>query len=430
MPLVCENPSYPPGVIGVASSFLGRYREFDVDLARVLAPRDTVVEWRLGVNIAHHFNNMIRTMLADPKLQWVWILGDDHVFRPNTLIDLLAHQVDMVTPLCLRRSVPYETVLHTCAEDGYKLVPLSAIADKTGVLDVTQYTMGNAGTLLSRKLCEAIPGPWYVNGMTHPEYGGSDLYFCEKVRTAGFKMFLDMETTIGHMTHAAVWPVRNGDGYTGELLAPGANADKGIDWTTVFNDYRRNYDNLPFENHLKLYDIIAKFFPEQKQYNLKMVHDFLNTILEPIKVVELGGWKGELAGEILSERSDVKKWTNYELCATAVNEGLKHPNYKAVVLRKFFDGKVKGFNTLIMSHVLEHMRYADFHKIVDGIKDYGIKYIYIDAPIEEKSKNVNWTDFLGTHVLEVGWENIISLLEQSGYSLIVNENNIKVFHVN
>jgi len=430
MPLPCNEPLYPPGVIGVASSFLGRYREFDVDLSRVLAPPGSVVEWRMGVNIAHHFNNMIRTMLADPKLQWVWILGDDHVFRPNTLMNLLHHQVDMVTPLCLRRSVPYETVLHTNAEDGYKLVPLSSIADKTGLLDVTNYTMGNAGTLLSRKLCEAIAEPWYVNGMTHPEYGGSDLYFCEKVRTAGFKMYMDMETVIGHLTHAAVWPVRNGGGYVGELLAPGATAakaDENINWPKMFDDYRRNYDKLPFENHLKLYDVIAKFFPDQQQYAVDAVQNFLYQIEGEVNVLELGGWKGELATEIFNsiQGGRIGKWTNYELCATAVNAGLKHPKYKAVVLKQFFDGKVKGYNTLIMSHVLEHMKVEQFKKILSGLKN--IKYIYIDAPIADKTEGVDWSGYLGSHVLEIGWDDVVALLKKKGFILMEDCGQIKSF---
>lgn len=440
MPITCKEPEYPPGVIGVASSFLGRYREFDMDLARVLAPPLSVVEWRMGVNVAHHYNNMIRTMLKDSKLQWVWILGDDHVFRPDTLFRLLAHQVDMVTPFCLRRSEPYEPVLHTAAKDGYRLVKLTSIAHEKGLFDMTDLTVGNAGTLLSRRLCEAIEGPWFVCGKTDPEYMGSDLYFCELVRKAGFRMYMDMDTTIGHLTHAAVWPVRNGNGtYQAQLIGPGATRpstkmkpDDVVDWQELFNDYRNNYDKLPFENHQKFYGVIYEHFPSQRQYNLEAVKKFLRKIKKP-GVVEIGGWQGELAQEILESTMGKKvwSWVNYEICREAVDNGYDSPKYSGIALKDFFkfDEEMLDHNTLIMSHVLEHMKYREFAKFLDEVREagYPFKHIYLDAPIPDKTRYVSWHNYVGTHVLEVGWEDILKLLKGHGYKVTHDEQNIKFF---
>lgn len=441
MPIPCGDPSFPPGVIGVASSFLGRYREFDMDLARVKAPPGSVVEWRMGVNVAHHYNNMIRTMINDPKFQWVWILGDDHVFRPDTLMNLLSRGVDMVTPLCLRRSEPYETVLHTCAEDGYRLVRLENIAHERGLLDITAYVVGNAGTLLSRRLCEAMEDPWHVCGQTNPEYIGSDLYFCEKVRKYGFKSYLDLETTIGHLTTAAVWPVRNGDGkYHPQVIGPGAKRslaemvpeDKAIDWITIFNDYRKNYDTLPFENHVKLYEIISKFFPSQEQYNLDAVNSWIETLPKPVRILEIGGWKGELARKILETHGErITSWMNHDICNEAIIEGYKGDKYISIPLRGFlsFTQGMCETDALLMSHSLEHMKFREFESFMNGIKqkEYPIRHIYLDVPIAEKDRDVNWENYSGTHVLDVGWETIEALIFSHGYLKTSHNGNIRCF---
>lgn len=440
MPIPCNQPEFPPGVIGIASSFLGRYREFDVDLSKVYAPPGSLVQWGTGVNIAYNFNQAIRAMLQNPAYKWIWILGDDHVFRQNTLMCLLARKVDMVTPLCLRRSEPYETVLHTCAEDGYKLVRLKTIAKDTGLLDITAYTLGNAGTLLSRHLCETVPEPWFEVGKTHPEYGGSDLYFCEKVRAAGFKMYLDMDLTIGHLTHAAIWPVRNDSGdYVPKVIGPGMNRSPAemmpdnaeINWKQIFNDYRKNYDKLPLENHKALYEVIAKFFPEQKQYDYKSVFTFLSELINKgdLSVLEIGGWKGDLAQKVLdsSLNNFITKWLNYEICDAAIKAGFSHKKYKTASPPVKIN--YKRHNVLIMSHVIEHMQFNQFKDMMDEIKKakYPIKRIYIDAPISEYIANVNWHDYMGTHVLEVGWNEIEAELLKHGYKKYFQDGNIRWF---
>jgi hypothetical protein len=47
--------------------------------------------------------------------------------------------------------------------------------------------------------------PWFEVGKIHSEYASPDLWFAKKAIDAGFELWLDMENTIGHITHMTVW---------------------------------------------------------------------------------------------------------------------------------------------------------------------------------------------------------------------------------
>lgn len=210
-----------PGVIGIASGFLGRYRDFDVCLNRAKMPEGSGVDWRVGVNIAYNYNNMIRTVLDDAKYQWLWILGDDHVFMPDLLMNLLKRDVDVVVPLCLRRTTPYLPVIFAGREGGYSPLGWDALNGKEGLVELETTLLGNAGMLIKRHVLETMDYPWFENGKMNPEMGGCDLWFCQKVHDAGIGLYLDTDNTIGHISHVAVWPLRGDNNiYTPELRTP------------------------------------------------------------------------------------------------------------------------------------------------------------------------------------------------------------------
>lgn len=210
---------YPRGAIGVVSSYLGRYREFDVCLSQIQAPNHSSILWHVGINAALNLNETVRGMTKEHE--WLWILGDDHVFRPDNLLKLLARDVDIVVPLCLRRSYPYHHVIHEGEskdkEKPFMRAPHDWLDGKTGLLDITGKTIGNAGMLIKRHVLVGISDPWFEVGKTSPEVMGADLYFCHKAYQAGFKLFLDTDNPIGHINHMAVWPYY--DAKTGKWCA-------------------------------------------------------------------------------------------------------------------------------------------------------------------------------------------------------------------
>jgi len=207
---------HPPGHTGVASHFLGRYREFDYCLARLISPQNSSYQYYMSVDVCKNFNHMCRHVMKNPDFQWLWILGDDHLFGPDLLINLLNRNVDVVTPLCCRRLHPYFPILHNAPPNGdFSSLPepWEELKGKSGLFE-WDGTSGNAGMLIRRNVLETIPDPWFENGKTWPGVGGSDIYFWHKLHEYGFKTYLDLDYTIGHITHTSIWPEQNEE--TGE----------------------------------------------------------------------------------------------------------------------------------------------------------------------------------------------------------------------
>ncbi len=203
---------YRPGYIGMGSSSRGSYRMFDVCLGALDKPHGTSVNWKMSVNLAWNFNEMCREMLKEGA-DWLFILGDDHVFHPDILKRLLSRNVDIVAPLCLRRGEPYTPVIHEHDDETnkHKRLDWDFINGKTGIIEVP--ACGNAGMLIRRNVIEKMNGTyWHAVGQYNMEIGAPDLYFCGNARHHGFKIHVDLDNVIGHISEFAVWPHRNTDG--------------------------------------------------------------------------------------------------------------------------------------------------------------------------------------------------------------------------
>lgn len=204
---------HPKGLIGIVSGNMGRYREFDGCLHSTLAPPGTRIGWRIGVDPTYNLNQLARDLREGEE--WLWILGDDHVWTPDLLLRLLERNVDAVAPHCLRRAYPFWHVLHHGKEKGFARANLDCLEGWSGCQEITSLTVGNAGMLIRKRVFDGMKDPWFECGHTHPEVMGSDLYFCDKLADAGFKLYLDLDNPIGHIVHMAVWPKRYDDGIWG-----------------------------------------------------------------------------------------------------------------------------------------------------------------------------------------------------------------------
>jgi GT2 family glycosyltransferase len=201
-----------PGIVGVASHQLGRYREFDRCLNEVWIPQNSIRDWYLGLSVCKNYNNMVKTTLEYNKA-WLWILDDDHVFPRDLLLNLLERGVDIVAPLYVRRCPPFKPVLHADAKGEFRRYDWDYLNGKSGLVDITaDGSAPTGGMLIRREVLEKLQYPWFECGQIDPELGSWDIYFCEKARQAGFKIHVDTENTIGHIIHMALWAKKNEDG--------------------------------------------------------------------------------------------------------------------------------------------------------------------------------------------------------------------------
>lgn len=202
-----DPAEFPKGTVIVPCHDLARYHQFSFDLTLLDVPDGTEITFQRSASIVQNLNQGIGQLLRSESA-WAWIVGDDHSFNRDTIMRLLAHDVDIVAPLCVKRAPPFSLVAYD-REEG--LDPQGRMQFNTmefedlpedGLFEVA--AAGTAGMLIKREVFEALEEPWFLNsdGLTTNE----DVTFCRRARAEGFKVLLDPGTRIGHLGIVAAWP--------------------------------------------------------------------------------------------------------------------------------------------------------------------------------------------------------------------------------
>ena len=203
------------GYVGIACADLARYTAFDICWDQLRLPPGTRYRRFPGLSVAANYNAACRAML-ETDAQWLWLMDNDHIFPSDQLLKLLERDVDIVTPLYLRRLPPFLPVLHGDESRSYTRYNFEYLKGKEGLVDVTgDGTLPTGGMLIKREVLETIADPWFETGQIDSEYGSWDIYFTEKARQAGFRLFVDTDNPMGHIVPLTLWPVRHDDGSWG-----------------------------------------------------------------------------------------------------------------------------------------------------------------------------------------------------------------------
>ena len=185
-----------------------------------------------------------------------------------------------------------------------------------------------------------------------------------------------------------------------------------------FDSWRRDYDRLTYSEHVEFYRTVAEAYPEQQHYNEPAIRSFLDGATGP--VLELGGWKGELAASVLSDYPGIPKWLNVEIAPQAVTESAcTDPRYSVIVPDAFLwdtDLDLSEYRTLVASHVIEHLKHADLIKLLRRTRS--IEHLYVDAPLPETDPQWGGGNGQHSHIIEIGWGRLRSLLESYGFSRV------------
>jgi len=144
-------------------------------------------------------------------MQWVFFSDDDHVWDGDLLMRLLDRKLDVVAPLCSMRYPPFHAISlepnhngdETVWNAGSKWRPWSKIA--LHGLQETQ-VIGGAGLLVRRPVLEALKEHWFDPGQLDRGHMQEDTNFSKKVIEAGYKIWVDCDNKIGHITPCSVWP--------------------------------------------------------------------------------------------------------------------------------------------------------------------------------------------------------------------------------
>jgi hypothetical protein len=167
---------------------------------------------------------------------------------------------------------------------------------------------------------------------------------------------------------------------------------------------------MTFADQQLFYGMVLSLHPEQQSFDVKYAHEAFDHIAgENLSVIELGGWDGALAYAMM-QRGDIEVWVNYDLVRPA--QVCDIPGYQFVKLEDYFwNLEPQSADVFVASHTIEHLTGEELEKLFSVLD---VEYIYLDAPLPE-SGPVDWKGYEGSHVLELGWDEVSSMLSRNGY---------------
>lgn len=196
------------GTIAVCAQELSRYQEFTASLSELCLHMHGG-QWTqksyTGADIAFARHYAAANFEGD----YLWFIDDDHGFQPDLLEKLLARKTDIIAPLVPRKHGPYSPV----AVIDDKPIRLNGI--QRGLREV--HTTGTSGMLIHRRVFDALEPPYFRAGGAEPHRVDEDRDFCNRVREAGFKIFVDTSLIMAHFTVDAISLLEHPE--TGEWMA-------------------------------------------------------------------------------------------------------------------------------------------------------------------------------------------------------------------
>ncbi len=183
----------------------------------------------------------------------------------------------------------------------------------------------------------------------------------------------------------------------------------------VFNQWRAAYDTMTDAEHLEFCNEAEAKWPNQQSFTYSnFEHLFKNNALPNVSVIEIGGWKGELANKCL-ENFPIWRWANFDFCGAAIGKTvMTDKRYKAHLQNSptwFRRPRTEQFDVCVSAHMIEHLSDAHLIELLDWIS--GIPTVMFEAPISDGENN--WHNYYGTHILKMGWNRINDEMQARGY---------------
>lgn len=137
---------------------------------------------------------------------YYFFIDQDSVVHPQLFEKLKAKNKDIVSANCLRKRewIP-AWIPMSCANDTSRAnVERELRRIKKGEM-VEALTAGCGALLVKGEVLRKIKPPWFKIRSTDKVYFGEDVWFCERAREAGYKVWVATDIPIGHYG-ATVYP--------------------------------------------------------------------------------------------------------------------------------------------------------------------------------------------------------------------------------
>lgn len=184
----------------------------------------------------------------------------------------------------------------------------------------------------------------------------------------------------------------------------------------AFDAWRDHYDSMSYADQVDFYNQVEAAHPKQRAFSAGRLVRFFRFVLasaRPIAILEMGGWKGELARAVLGQfgAANINQWINYEISERARDANVcSDSRYTAIVPDDFMwniDLPLAG--VFVASHVIEHIKVSQLTALLDNLP-LSVEYIALQAPITQSALAHDWSGYLGSHILEIGWRQVTDIL--------------------
>lgn len=154
-------------------------------------------------------NELVRQMLDHPRRPThLLFLDADIIPMPNTVNELLRHQLPIVSGLYRKRLPPYEPM--ALIKSAGNLRPIQ-VGKKAAPL-IKVHSVGAGCLLIQREVFRRIPPPWFASRWNGLNQLAEDFAFCELARRHRYSVYVDTRVRPLH-----VEPVGLGTGPNGQV---------------------------------------------------------------------------------------------------------------------------------------------------------------------------------------------------------------------
>jgi hypothetical protein len=179
-------------------------REIEEKL-RGITPRYEFIFMSMGEIFVPFAREMLADQAIKMKADLLYMVDDDMLSPIDLFYRLAAHNVDIVSPLAFTRNPPHRPVMFSVI-DGFDPVMRKNYYINNTVHNYPRNKLvecdavGFGAVLIKTEVLKGLAKPWFMGTMGC----GEDVTFCVSAKKAGFRVFMDTATKLGHLSHPVV----------------------------------------------------------------------------------------------------------------------------------------------------------------------------------------------------------------------------------
>lgn len=184
-------------------------RFYDCFSGLVLPEGSPIRQRVVGGSVPGNLNKLVN-LAIDAKATHLFIVEDDSVFQPDTVMRLLAHDKPVVTGLCRARHAPFYPYIYKDITDaGYVLQSLGP--NDSGLVKCAATGLG--GILINMDVFAQMKRPYFHHYFIGEREWGQDIVFGKALVDMGVEVYCDTDVIIGHITQCTLGSERDAEGW-------------------------------------------------------------------------------------------------------------------------------------------------------------------------------------------------------------------------